>query len=91
MKKQSSVFAKLYVRTFGGGSSYEGLKTGQEGDYDIDILLRIPEITKPKLHEDNIPGYVQLQLLNFHKLEQKDPELYKQVLSELVFKTTGFL
>ncbi|RZC41710.1 cyclic GMP-AMP synthase-like [Asbolus verrucosus] len=79
MRKESPAFDSLYVDIFGGGSGYEGLQISAPDEFDIDILMRIPEETDPVLLENNIPGYVNLQLENFQNLEYFDPELYKEM------------
>lgn len=77
MKLEFPIFSQLNPKIFGAGSSFEGLKVGQPGEFDIDILLTLPSKTKPVLKVDTIPGFVQLQLESFHNLAHKDLELYR--------------
>ncbi|XP_015839975.2 cyclic GMP-AMP synthase-like receptor isoform X1 [Tribolium castaneum] len=77
MKKKSPAFKNLKPKIFGSGSSFEGLKVGQPGEFDIDVLLTLPEETQPVVKPSNVPGFVQLQLPGFDKLTKTDPELHK--------------
>ncbi|KAJ3660807.1 hypothetical protein Zmor_005238 [Zophobas morio] len=83
MKAESPAFKRLYVDLFGGGSGYEGLKITKPDEFDIDILMRIPEPAAPVLLENNIPGYVNLKLEHFQRLQHKYPEVY-EVMQDFV-------
>jgi hypothetical protein len=76
MREESPAFDYLYAEICGGGSAYEGVKICKPDEFDIDILMRIPSIAGPVLLESNIPGYVKLRLDNFHRLKQKNLEVY---------------
>ena len=85
MNAESPAFKSLYVDLFGGGSGYEGLKITKPDEFDIDILMRIPEPAEAVLLENNIPGYVNLKLEHFQRLQHKYPEVYEWVKPPIVF------
>ncbi|WP_129335255.1 hypothetical protein [Enterobacter cloacae complex sp. 2DZ2F20B] len=77
MIKQSPTFSKLYCKIFGVGSSYEQTKIEKPNEFDVDIVLKIPEVAKPVLQHGEVGGFAHVQLENFEVLSKVDPDMYK--------------
>ncbi|KAJ3660805.1 hypothetical protein Zmor_005236 [Zophobas morio] len=77
MIKQSPTFSKLYCKIFGVGSSYEQTKIEKPNEFDVDIVLKIPEVAKPVLQHGEVGGFAHVQLENFEVLSKVDPDMYR--------------
>ncbi|CAG9862669.1 unnamed protein product [Phyllotreta striolata] len=65
MKEKDPLFEKLFTRVFYGGSFYDGLRVKDPNEFDLDLLLRLPKLSEPKLiPDDDVPGYTILKLNN---------------------------
>ncbi|XP_063917364.1 cyclic GMP-AMP synthase-like receptor isoform X3 [Zophobas morio] len=62
MKQQDPLFDAMFRRVFYGGSYYDGLKVGDPGEFDLDLLLDLPRYAQPELVDSIYPGFVQLQV-----------------------------
>lgn len=72
MKEANVLFKKMYTAIYYGGSYYDGLKISDPGEYDCDLLLRLPAYAKPMVQISS-PGFVQVQLTDWEKFS-KQPE-----------------
>ncbi|XP_044260992.1 cyclic GMP-AMP synthase-like [Tribolium madens] len=79
MKEESSTFSKLYWKIFGVGSIYEEIKIGKPNEFDIDILLRLPQSLQLSLEENTVAGFAKLQLKDFECLSSLDSQLYRDM------------
>ncbi|RZC42727.1 Mab-21 domain containing protein [Asbolus verrucosus] len=64
MKEKDPLFNLMYRRVFYGGSFYDGLRVGKPKEFDLDLLLTLPNFAQPVLTTSNIPGFVFLKLEN---------------------------
>ncbi|KAJ3644769.1 hypothetical protein Zmor_022474 [Zophobas morio] len=62
MKQQDPLFDAMFRRVFYGGSYYDGLKVGDPGEFDLDLLLDLPRYAQPELVDSIYPGFVQVQV-----------------------------
>lgn len=73
MTEKDPLFAKLYERVFYGGSFYDKIRVGKPEEFDLDILMKLPILTKPELINSDLPGFVRVKL-NGLSTFQKQPE-----------------
>jgi hypothetical protein len=64
MQSVDPVFASMFKRVFYGGSYYDGLHVGRTYDYDLNLLLVMPQDASPNLQQSTFPSHIQLQVTN---------------------------
>lgn len=68
--KENPLFKKMYTDVLYGGSSYSGLKVGKPEEFDIDLRLVLPTLTKPTLELSKEPGFVKYHMTDWATFEK---------------------
>lgn len=68
--KENALFKKMYTDVLYGGSSYCGLKVGKPEEFDIDLRLVLPALTKPILELSEEPGFVKYRTTDWETFEK---------------------
>ncbi|CAH1962981.1 unnamed protein product [Acanthoscelides obtectus] len=77
MQKINPLFKQMFERTFYGGSYYDGIKVGKPEEYDLDLVLNLPVLSKPVVEVGDKPGFVQVRIMEFDKFLNQ-PDQYKK-------------
>lgn len=77
MTRESEVFSKLFFKTVGVGSIYENTKIGKINEFDIDVVLKVPDGVTPFLEEEEKSGFVKVRLEHFEELSETNPQMYR--------------
>ena len=89
LKEKDTLFEKIYRDIFYGGSFYDKLKIVKPEEYDLDILMTLPEYASPTITISENPGFVRTQLLDFEKFS-KQPEYVKYYMLVTFFGIVGY-
>lgn len=77
MQERDILFKKMFSTFFYGGSFFDGLRVGHAEEFDLDLLLKLPAYAKPTITIGNIPGFVNVQLLDYDKwIKQPEAATY---------------
>ncbi|KAH1003936.1 hypothetical protein HUJ04_003766 [Dendroctonus ponderosae] len=92
IKEKNQLFRKLYTETFYGGSFYDNLKVGCPDEFDLDLILNMPDVTKPIIWCSDHSGFVYVRLTELSTLAPKEPhEDLKVLLDDTSFLATNKL